>query len=216
MVAGFRYLGDFLGDEEGERAWLGIKAEDWASAVEALTRTAYSHPQVAYLVMQMSLQEKWQFVQRVTKETMADLAPIEAALKQKFLSAFFGEGEVTAELHELTQLPLKASRMVFPDLTSMAPQAYATSFYAVQNLTAALMGDTVFYANQQAVEAKQARSHAHKTAMATALLESDTLITPLTLKVMQNLLRAQETGVWLSYATMVIGGNELSAVKWRY
>ena len=56
VVAGGRYLGGFLGYEEGERTWLRTKAADWASAIKALTNTAHRHPQAAYLVMQMSLQ----------------------------------------------------------------------------------------------------------------------------------------------------------------
>ena len=81
VVAGCRYLGGYLGDATGERAWLKAKATDWASAVEALTKTAHRHPQAAYSAMQMSLQAEWQFVRRVTQGTLDDFAPIKAALK---------------------------------------------------------------------------------------------------------------------------------------
>ena len=110
----------------------------------------------------MSLQAEWQFVRRVTKVTLANLTPIEAALKQRFLPELFGEGQVTAEL-QLTKLPLKASGMEMPDPTSMEHQAYASSARVVQHLTAALVGNTVFCADQHAVEAKQAQVQTRKT-----------------------------------------------------
>ena len=58
-----------------------------------------------------------------SKGALADLAPIEAALKQRFLPVLFREGNVTAELGYLTQLSIKASGMALPNPTSMDHQA---------------------------------------------------------------------------------------------
>ena len=63
---------------------------------------AHRHPQAAYSAMQMLLQAEWQFVRRVTKGTLADISPIKAAMKHKFLPGLFGEGKVTADSCVLT------------------------------------------------------------------------------------------------------------------
>jgi hypothetical protein len=60
-------LGGFIGKDEALNEWLGEKAKIWTEAVTDLTSVTQAFPQAAYSGLQKSLQQEWQFVQRVTK-----------------------------------------------------------------------------------------------------------------------------------------------------
>ena len=66
VVTGHRYLGGFIGDADAERDWLREKIQGWSESVKVLAGVAHKHPQSAYAVLQKSLQQEWDFVQRVT------------------------------------------------------------------------------------------------------------------------------------------------------
>ena len=66
MVRGHRYLGGFIGDREEEERWLADNITGWAESVDTLAGVSRKHPQSTYAGLQMSLQQAWKFVQRVT------------------------------------------------------------------------------------------------------------------------------------------------------
>ena len=66
VVTGHRYLGGFVGDADAERDWLQEKIRGWSESVKVLAGVAHKHPQSAYAVLNKSLQQEWDFVQRVT------------------------------------------------------------------------------------------------------------------------------------------------------
>ena len=66
VVTGHRYLGGYIGDREAEGVWLEEKIQGWTESVTILARVAHKHLQSAYAGLQKSLQQEWDFVQRVT------------------------------------------------------------------------------------------------------------------------------------------------------
>ena len=64
---GHRYLGGYIGDNESEDKYLRDKVKDREEATAKLSGIAKDFPQAAYSVMQKSLQQEWQFLQRVTE-----------------------------------------------------------------------------------------------------------------------------------------------------
>ena len=66
LGTGHRYLGGFIGDREAEERWLRDKIAGWEEYVETLAGMSRNHPQYAYEGLQRSLQQQWEFVQRVT------------------------------------------------------------------------------------------------------------------------------------------------------
>jgi hypothetical protein len=81
-VTGARYLGGFLNKDLDQTIWIAKQAKKWTDAVGELAYVAENHPQVAYTGMQESLQQKGQFLQRVTEVVDDEFCNIEAALKQ--------------------------------------------------------------------------------------------------------------------------------------
>ena len=66
IVIGTWYLGVFVRDRAAEKIWLAEKDEVWTESVRTLSRVSQKHPYSAYDRLQKSLQQEWEFVQRVT------------------------------------------------------------------------------------------------------------------------------------------------------
>jgi hypothetical protein len=66
------------------------KNKFWKEAVTDPTSVTQAFPQVAYSGLQKSLQQEWQFVQRVTKVIGPEFASIKETLAKTFLATLFG------------------------------------------------------------------------------------------------------------------------------
>ena len=66
IVTRSRYLGGFVGERGAERRWVQTKVEGWAESMKTLEGVARKHLQSAYAGLQKSIQQEWEFVQRVT------------------------------------------------------------------------------------------------------------------------------------------------------
>jgi hypothetical protein len=71
------YLGGFIREDEALNEWLGEKTKFWTEAVNDLTLITQAFPQGTYPGLQNSLQQEWQFVQRVTKGIDPEFASID-------------------------------------------------------------------------------------------------------------------------------------------
>ena len=86
---GSLYLAPFIGEDDALRNWLRAKTKIWEEAVVDLASTAPSFPQAAYYGLQKSLQQEWQFVQRLTKDVGSEFKPVELTLFGTFLPTLF-------------------------------------------------------------------------------------------------------------------------------
>eukprot|EP00978_Attheya_sp_CCMP212_P028313 scaffold97435_cov93-Attheya_sp.AAC.3 len=65
ISSGHQYLGGFVGARVEMKEWIGEKADEWTAGIKAIAKVAPQFPQMAYAGIQKSLQQEWQFVQRV-------------------------------------------------------------------------------------------------------------------------------------------------------
>ncbi len=63
----------------------------WVDSVKELAMVAERYPQAAYAGLQKSLQQGWQFLQRVTEGLGDEFRDIEKALQKEFLPALSGD-----------------------------------------------------------------------------------------------------------------------------
>jgi predicted translin family RNA/ssDNA-binding protein len=66
FVRGSRYLGGFIGEAAAQQTWVEKQCQKWSDRVGELSKVAERYPQAAYAGMMKSLQQEWQFLQRVT------------------------------------------------------------------------------------------------------------------------------------------------------
>ena len=93
------------------------KVEGWADSVKTLAGVDRKKLQYAYSRLQKSLQQEWEFVQRVTPGIRDSYGLVEKVLQKTFLPALFqglGEG---APGRGVTRLPAKQARLELPEPT---------------------------------------------------------------------------------------------------
>ena len=91
----------FLGPREELEEWVRPKVEAWDHMVLTLAKIAKRYPQLAYDGLGMSLQLKWQYLQRTVPGVASLMVPIEDALRQAFFPVLFGGEEVSPDLREI-------------------------------------------------------------------------------------------------------------------
>ena len=85
IVEGRRYLGGFIGSDEGKIRFTLKKVQEWLDCLGELSKVAEKEPQAALVGLTRSLQCEWNFVQRVVKDTSQLFAPLEKMLEENFL-----------------------------------------------------------------------------------------------------------------------------------
>jgi hypothetical protein len=98
VVTGSRYLGGFIGSDQDLHAWLKDTVSTWELAIGELSMAATKYPQSAYTGLQKSLQNEWQFVQRVKPGIGEHFQGVEKALATQFLPVFFRESLATDDI----------------------------------------------------------------------------------------------------------------------
>ena len=120
------------------------KVEGWAESVETLAGVSRKHPQSAYAGLQKSLQQEWEFVQRVTPGIGNAFGPIEKALQETFLPALFdGLGEGAPE-RGVTRMTVKHSGLALTDQNLTSPENWTESCVITGHLVAELRGKVEF------------------------------------------------------------------------
>ena len=86
IVEGRRYLGGFIGSDEGKIRFTFKKIQEWLDCLGELSKVAEKESQAALVGLTRSLQSEWIFVQRVVKDTSQLFAPLEKMLKEFFFA----------------------------------------------------------------------------------------------------------------------------------
>ena len=120
IVTGSRYLGGFIGEASDQLSWIKEKTKNWVAAIKELAMVAERYPQAAYAGLQKSLQQEWQFLQRVTSGLGDEFQDIKQALLQDFLPALFGNDLLADNVPgQLACLPVKKAGLAILDPTTM-------------------------------------------------------------------------------------------------
>jgi hypothetical protein len=113
----------------------------WEHTIGELSIAATKYPQSAYTGLQTSLQNEWQFVQRVKPGIGEHFHGVEKALATQFLPVLFGESLATDDIdprHLLACLPVKHAGIAIADPTATSDVFYEASTLVCSHLTAAV------------------------------------------------------------------------------
>ena len=123
---------------------MGNKVEGRTESLAILAGVALKHPQSAYAGLQKSLQQEWDFVQRVTPGVGAAFGLVEEALREVFLPALFRGLTEGLTTRTKTGLPVKQAGLPRPDPVQTTPENWTVSFVITVHLVAALRGQAAF------------------------------------------------------------------------
>jgi hypothetical protein len=89
ITTGSQYFGGFIGEAAPQEEGVRGKTDAWATAVTTLAKVCKRYPQLAYAGLQKSLQQEWQFLQRVTDGISTEFESVESSLKEDFYLLFW-------------------------------------------------------------------------------------------------------------------------------
>jgi hypothetical protein len=144
IVDGQRFLGGYIGSDEGRDIYVAKKIQDWCGFVDVLSRVATQQPQAAFSALARSLQNEWGYLQRVIPDCGDLFRPLESALAENFLPALFGD-TVTAEERTLFTLPANHGGLGIPDPTQSAQIAFNASLAMTQTIGDSIKRQRVFH-----------------------------------------------------------------------
>jgi hypothetical protein len=201
VTPGSRSLGGFLGDPTKRDEWLAEKTSFWASAIVELAVTARLYPQSAYTGLQRSLQQEWQYVQRVVGNMSGSFSEVEKVLRSDFIPAMFREEqEVDDGFRTLLGLPVKQAGIALPDLTISGPANHRASILVCSYLLAAFRGQAIFSTTDHFSVRKEVFQELKRRKAAEYLttLASSLILMPVETR--RTIRKGKETGMWLTLA----------------
>jgi hypothetical protein len=126
-------------------SWLQEKTKNLEEAVADIAKVAPNFPQTAYSGLQKSVQQKWQFVQRVTKGMGFKFQDVKLTLFKTFLPTLFGDDFDKSDPHrKLSCLLVKWAGLAIPDPTVSADPNYEASVLLCSHILAAFQGKDTF------------------------------------------------------------------------
>ena len=98
MVCGrLHWVAQDAGAVDPTERWIQPMVTKWVGGVERLAKVAQRYPQAAYAGLVNCLQAEWQYLCRVEPGVGTHLAPVEDALRNKFIPALFGTSKPTTD-----------------------------------------------------------------------------------------------------------------------
>ena len=104
-----------MGSREDLEEWVWPKVEAWAHGVRTLVKMTKRYPQSEYSGLGVSLQLKWQYLQRTFPGFGSLMGPIKDALREAFFPAKFEMEDVSADLIEILGHSVKRGGLGIPD-----------------------------------------------------------------------------------------------------
>jgi hypothetical protein len=215
ITTGNRYLGGFIGEAAPQEEWVREQTSAWADAVTTLAKVCKRYPQLAYAGLQKSLQQEWQFLQRVTDGISTEFQAVESSLKDDFLPALLGQSKVGQPLRDLLALPVKHAGIAIPNPTTSAGGNFRASTIVCGHLVASLRKRATFNGAEHTSVIKEGRAAMRLCRAAVDDSELTRLLRNLPQEKRRIIERGRQTGAWISVQPSTVNGTELSAEEFR-
>jgi len=90
ILTGHRILGGFIGSESEKSNWIQKKVDFWVKSVNKISQIAKNDPHSAFVAVSKSLQNEWNFIQRVVGGDSNAFISLKEAICQNFLPEISG------------------------------------------------------------------------------------------------------------------------------
>ena len=213
---GQRYVGGFIGSEKMNRRWLEPMVQKWVEGVDKLAKVARRYPQSAYAGLVNCLQAEWQYLCRVEPGVGQHLAPVEAALREKFIPALLGTDDpINDEFHLLLAQGVKQGGLAIRDPVGAANRLHRASTEATGVLVTSLLEHTTLDIEAHAGCVRQAGAAARRERVEDGKKVVEAMSLRQGPKVKKRLDRMEETGAWLAVIPDRFSGTALSLQEWH-
>ena len=153
---GQRYLGSFIGTEQGKEDFIDRKVEEWCKDLHQLAEIASREPQIAYSAFVYGLSKRWNYVCRTTPRIAQRLIPLEQATRESFIPAILDRiFDCSDDVREIFTLPPRYGGLGIPNMMDMSDSEYEYSCRATKELKDAIVNQCSSYEEgEETVKAK--------------------------------------------------------------
>lgn len=127
IVTGQRFLGGYIGLDEGKEEFLGRRMTKWVECVKKFAMAGETQPQSAYAAFTKSVQFQWQYAQRVIDGGGLVYSCLRDAIWSVFLPAIVGDKELAVQERQLFSLPVAKGGLAVSDPVRSASLLNETS-----------------------------------------------------------------------------------------
>ncbi|KAL7478797.1 hypothetical protein ACHAW6_004593 [Cyclotella cf. meneghiniana] len=212
---GRRYVGGFVGSRATRDEWLSPMIQRWVTGIEQPAAIMTRFPHSAYAGLVSLLSAKWQYICRTIPDVGPSLAPVEQALRTKFLPAITGFTDpIDNKFRTLLGNGVKTSGLAIRDPTVAAASLYSTSAEATDMLAGTLIRNKPINIEAHRNCVRAAGAAHRKTRRNGEAAFHTTLMERSPPKVKKRMERAAVTGAWLSTIPDRFSGTKLTKEEW--
>ena len=187
----------------------------WVMGIERLAAVATRFPHSAYAGLVSCLSARWQYICRTVPDVGPSLAPVENALRTKFLPAILGiNGPIEDKLRTLLGNRVKSGGLAIRDLTLTTASLYSTSVESTNMLTGILIRNEPINVEAHRTCVRAAGAKHRKTRRDGEVAFHTALMEWLPPKVKKWMEQATAAGAWLSTIPDRFSGTELTKDEW--
>ena len=117
---GQRYLGSFIGTNEGKEEFILEKCKEWTEEIEGLASIALHEPQLAYCAFTLGSSRRWSFLMRTTPNISQLLGPIEEKIRHTLIPNITGRMLQSDDERALFALPARLGGLAFTNPVEVA------------------------------------------------------------------------------------------------
>ena len=126
-ASGRRYLGSFIGNQEGLRAYKKELVEKWISDIDTLSEIAKSEPQAVYSCFTHGWVHKLNYFLRVIPDFANELKLLDETIDLKWLPLMLGRKNISENERKLLSLSPKLGGLGLPIFSVSCVHEYENS-----------------------------------------------------------------------------------------
>ena len=136
---GRRYLGSYIGTEEGKDDFINEKVVQWIKEIDEISEIAKREPQLAYSAYIFGICKRWNYVCRTTPNISTHLRKLEYKVRDTFIPAILDRAFSCTDLvRKIFTLPCREGGLSIHDLSQTTDMEYEYSRSATKELTDAI------------------------------------------------------------------------------
>ncbi len=189
----------------------------WVATVETLALVTGNYPQAAFAGFTFCLQNEWQNLQRVRSDMAPHFAPLEVAIRTKFLPALLGiaAADLDSEFRQLLTHGVKTGGIAIRDPMDTAVHVHETSLCTTSHLVTSMV-DKDAYLNledhRECVVRWGQYGRTERLGCKQKFVDAQGFDKP---AIKRRYILAGAAGLWLLVIPDRLNGNSLSAEKFR-
>ena len=143
---GHKYLGSFIGSEEGKNEFIEKKIKHWVNDIDELSDIATREPQVVYAAYIYGQSKRWNYVCRTTPGISSLLNKLEFKIRETFIPSILDRAfSCTETCRKIFALPAREGGLGIYNISETSELEYKFSLQVTEKLSEAICNQNYEY-----------------------------------------------------------------------